>query len=149
MAMSEAAVQAEYSGAKLAIEAIARRHVQAWNSHDQAGFESLFTDDADFVNVLGQRAHGRAQIGADFGQIHRTFMRNTQITVEPPIVRALDERTAIAHIRWSMTGMERVPGWNVPDVRHGMLLYVAVERGGEWKISVVQNTEEISVPLPK
>lgn len=147
--MSEAAMQSEYSAAKGAIEAIARRHVQAWNTHDQAAFESLFTDDADFVNVLGQRAHGRAQIGADFGHIHRTFMRNTEIKMEAPIVRQIGDHTAIAHMRWSMTGMERVPGWNVPDIRHGMLLYVAVERGGEWKITVVQNTEELSVPIPK
>lgn len=147
--MSEAAVQAEYSEAKVAIEAIARRHQQAWNTHDRAAFESLFTDDADFVNVLGQRAHGRGQIGADFGNIHRTFMRNTEITMEPPLVRAIGDRTAIAHIRWTMTGMERVPGWNVPEVRHGMLIYVAIERAGEWKITALQNTEEISVPMPK
>jgi uncharacterized protein (TIGR02246 family) len=149
MAMSEAAVQAEQSAAKTAIEAIARRHVQAWNSHDQAAFESLFTEDADFVNVLGQRAHGRVQIGADFGHIHRTFMRNTEITIEPPLVRAIGDHTAIAHIRWTMTGMERVPGWNTPDIRHGLLTYVAVGRNGEWKITALQNTEETSVPIPK
>jgi len=144
--MSEAAVQA---AARAAIEAIAKRHQQSWNTHDQSAFESLFTEDADFVNVLGQRAHGRSQIGADFGNIHRTFMRNTEITMEPPLVRAIGDHTAIAHIRWTMTGMERVPGWNVPDVRHGLLIYVAVERNGEWKITALQNTEEISVPMPK
>lgn len=130
-----------------ALEGIMRKHQQAWNTHDRAAFESLFTEDADFVNVLGQHTQGRSRIGQDFEQIHRTFMRNTAIQIESSAVRVIDSQTAVAHVRWSMTGMEKVPGWNVPDVRHGILLYVAVKREGEWKISVVQNTEELPLKL--
>jgi uncharacterized protein (TIGR02246 family) len=132
-----------------AIEAIVQRHEHAWNTHDRAAFEALFTEDADFVNVLGHHRHGRTGIGDDFEEIHRTFMRNTAIKIESSTVRAVDAHTAVAHIHWSMTGMERVPGWNVPDVRHGLLLYVAVQREGEWKIRVVHNTEKMNVPIPK
>lgn len=148
--MSQSAAQLyDVNSVVPAVESLMRRHQEAWNTHDRAAFEALFTDDADFVNVLGHHRHGRTGIGEDFEQIHRTFMRNTAIQIESSTVRAVDAHTAIAHIPWSMTGMERVPGWNVPDVRHGLLLYVAVQREGEWKIRVVQNTEVANVPLPK
>jgi uncharacterized protein (TIGR02246 family) len=148
--MSQSAAQLyDVNSVVPAIESLMRRHEQAWNTHDRAAFEALFTDDADFVNVLGHHRHGRIGIGEDFEQIHRTFMRNTRIEIESADIRTVDAHTAIAHIHWSMTGMAPVPGWNTPDVRRGLLLYVAVERAGEWKIRVVQNTEKVDVPMPK
>ena len=126
-----------------AIHALVLRHKQAWNNHDAAAYGSLFTDDADFVNVVGQHATGRVAVEGDFAQIHRTFMRNSSLAIESVKVDQVDERTAIAHIHWSMTGVEKVPGWNVPDVRHGVAFYVVVERDGEWKVRAFQNTEVI------
>jgi uncharacterized protein (TIGR02246 family) len=148
--MSQSATQLyDVNSVVPAIESLMQRHVQAWNTHDRAAFEALFTDDADFVNVLGHHRHGRTGIGEDFEQIHRTFMRNTAIQMESSTIRTIDAHTAIAHISWSMTGMEQVPGWDVPEVRHGILLYVAVQSEGQWKIRVVQNTEKMEVPMPK
>ena len=134
------------------IEAVAdliRRHETAWNTHDRAAFESLFTEDADFVNVIGQRAIGRTQIGADFEQIHRSFMRSTQIKILSWDTRVIDDHAAIVRLRWEMTGMQTVPGRNTPDVRHGLLTYVEVQRQGEWKVTAVQNTDEIAVKMPE
>ncbi len=147
--MSQAAVERISTSLAEAVEEIQRRHVLAWNTHDRAAFESLFTEDADFVNVLAQHARGRIQIGLDFEYIHARFMRNSVVSMEKPQVRQLTETTAIAHHRWEMTGVEHVPGWNVPDVRHGLLLYVLVKQAGEWRIAAVQNTEEISITMPR
>ncbi|ABF39227.1 conserved hypothetical protein [Candidatus Koribacter versatilis Ellin345] len=132
-----------------AVEAIARKHEQAWNSHDRRAYEEMFTEEADFVNVIAQHARGRDHIGRDFEQIHRTFMRNSVLKTERPEVRPLTDDSAIAHIRWEMTGMEKLPGWNIPDVRRGVLLYVLVKRDGEWKVTAFQNTEEIAVKVPE
>jgi uncharacterized protein (TIGR02246 family) len=137
------------SAATAAIAEIIQNHEHAWNSHDRQAFEALFTDDADFVNVIGQRAIGRQQIGADFEQIHKTFMRNSQIKVLSWDARFVATGVAVVRFRWEMTGMGKIPGWNVPDVRHGLLSYVAVERNGEWKVTAVQNTDEQNIPVPK
>jgi uncharacterized protein (TIGR02246 family) len=137
------------SAATAAIAEIIQNHEHAWNSHDRQAFEDLFTDDADFVNVIGQRAIGRQQIGADFEQIHKTFMRNSQIKVLSWDARFVATGVAVVRFRWEMTGMAKIPGWNVPDVRHGLLSYVAVERNGEWKVTAVQNTDEQNIPAPK
>ncbi len=149
--MSHAAVVDIEKGHSLAeaVEALVRRHVAAWNAHDRRAYESLFTEEADFVNVIAQHTRGVTQIGQDFENIHRTFMRNSVIKTERPEVRPLTDESAIAHVRWEMTGVEKVPGWNVPDVRHGVLLYVLVKREGEWKVTAFQNTEEVPVKMPK
>lgn len=148
--MSTAAVWfQEVNADTRAIGEIIRRHEQAWNTHDRQAFESLFTEDADFVNVIGQRAIGREQIGADFENIHRTFMRNTRIQIVSWDARFIEARVAVVRLRWEMTGMQKVPGWNTPDVRNGLLTYVAVQRQGEWKVTAVQNTDEQNIPLPK
>ena len=132
-----------------AIEALMRRHEEAWNAHDRAAFESLFTEDADFVNVVGQHAIGREAIGSDFEQIHRTFMRNSHVRMLHWSVRYIHAQVAVVRVRWEMTGVDKVPGWNVPDLRRGLLTYVVVEQKGEWKVTAIQNTEEINVAMPK
>lgn len=144
----QAAVQ-ESHAVDAVIHALVLRHKQAWNNHDAAAYGSLFTEDADFVNVVGQHVRSRRAVIDDFAQIHRTFMRNSVLAIESVKVDQVDEHTAIAHIHWSMTGVEKVPGWNVPDVRHGVAFYVAVEQGGEWKVRAFQNTEVIPFAPPK
>lgn len=48
-----------------------------------------------------------------------------------------------------MTGMEKVPGWNSPAVRRGVMTYVLIRRGNQWKISAVDNTGVVDVTMPK
>ncbi len=40
---------------KTAVIAVVQHFVDAWNLHDMDAFASLFPEDADFVNVIGQR----------------------------------------------------------------------------------------------
>jgi uncharacterized protein (TIGR02246 family) len=150
MAMTHAtAPLQDVNTATAAIEAIIQKHVQAWNTHNRQAFESLFTEDADFVNVIGQRAIGREQIGADFEYIHQRFMRNTQLKIRDWDARFVAASVAVVRIRWEMTGMEQVPGWKTPDVRHGLISYVVVERNGAWKVTAVQNTDIQDIPVPR
>lgn len=128
-----------------AIESLLQSHEQAWNRHDRGAYEALFTEDADFVNVVGQHAVGRTAIGNDFEHLHRTFMRNSHVKLLHSTIRFVHPTVAIVRIRWEMTGVDKVPGWNVPDVRKGILTYVAVESGKDWKITAVQNTDELNL----
>ena len=36
--------------------------IQAWNIHDPHAFSMVFSEDADFTNVRGMDAHGRAGV---------------------------------------------------------------------------------------
>ena len=45
-----------------AIRAVMDRFMDAWNHHDAKAFAAVFSEDADFTNVRGVGASGRANI---------------------------------------------------------------------------------------
>lgn len=132
-----------------AIAALIESHERAWNAHDPDQLIALFDEPMDFVNVLGMHHRSRESMRAEYAHIHATFMKNTVIRMRPNDARLLSSDVAIAHAHWEMTGVGKVQGWNVPDVRHGIMTYVLVRRNDGWKISAAQNTDVVEVPLPK
>jgi len=64
-------------------------------------------------------------------------------------VRPVNDQVAMAHVAWEMTGAEGLPGWNVPELRKGMMSLVLVLRGDRWLISAAQNTDVVPLELPK
>ena len=69
--------------------------------------------------------------------------------MHPNDARLLTPEIAIAHAHWEMTGVESVPGWNVPDIRRGVMTYVLLRRGNAWKITAAHNTDVVEVPAAK
>src|SRR5258707_2247200 len=94
--------------------------VEAWNRHDMKAYSAQFTEDADFVNVLGMLFRGRPQIEAVHIDLHRTIFKNSNLRAVSTTVRPVNDQVAVAHIAWEMTGAEGLPGWNVPELRKGM-----------------------------
>ena len=131
------------------IDQLVAAHERAWNAHDPDMLIGLFEEPMDFVNVLGMHHRSAASLRQEYVQIHRTFMKNSVIRMRLNDARLLSSDIAVAHAHWEMTGVERVQGWKVPDVRHGVMTYVLVRRGKAWKITAAQNTDVIQVPLPK
>ena len=43
------------------IRKVLANFIEAWNKHDAKAFSMLFAEDADFTNVAGVSAHGRAE----------------------------------------------------------------------------------------
>lgn len=124
-------------------------HERGWNAHSADMLMSLFDESMDFVNVLGMHHRSAASLRQEYQHIFATFMKNTTIRMRPNDARLLSPDIAVAHAHWEMTGMAKVPGWNSPDVRRGVMTYVLVRRGDKWKISAAQNTDVQEVPLPK
>ena len=132
------------------IAEVIANHERAWNAHDADMLMDLFDDDPmDFVNVIGMHRRSRAELHEEYRQIHATFMKNTVIRMRANDARLLSPDIAVAHAHWEMTGMTKLQGWNSPDVRHGVMTYVLVRRGGKWKITAAHNTDVLEVPLPK
>ena len=123
--------------------------VETWNRHDMAAYSALFAPDADFVNVVGARLRGRPEIEQSHVNLHRTIFRNSALRAAESSVRFLNEETAVAHVSWEMTGAEGLPGWNVPEVRRGMMTLVLVQDADRWLIAAAHNTDTIPVAMPK
>ena len=121
----------------------------SWNRHDMATYAAQFTEDADFVNVIGMHWHGRSEIEARHVDVHRTIFRNSTLRTLDYSLRLLSPGVVLANINWEMAGHENPPGANfAPGLRHGVITGVLVEREGRWLIAAFHNTDVAPINLP-
>lgn len=59
----------------------------AWKNHDAKAFSLLFTEDADFTNVVGKRKKGRAEIEAHHKPGFETKWKNSYQKITPNTIR--------------------------------------------------------------
>ncbi len=133
----------------LGIAEVIATHERACNQHDPELLISLFDDTLDFVNVVGVHHRSKESFRRELQHLHTTFMRNSRIRMQAHGARFLAPGVALAHSHWEMTGVDKVPGWNVAETRRGVMTYVLVKRGDQWKVTAAQNTDVIDIPLPK
>jgi uncharacterized protein (TIGR02246 family) len=131
------------------VDTVVSAVVEAWNRHDMKALAAQFTEDADFVNVVGMHFRGRPQIEAVHIDLHRTIFKNSFLRAVNTTVRPLNDQATMAHVAWEMTGAEGLPGWNVPELRKGMMSLVLVRAGDRWLIAAAQNTDIVPLDLPK
>jgi len=130
------------------IDCVLSTLVATWNHHDVTANAALFTENADFVNVVGMRMQGRKEIEALHSKLHQTLMRNSVLCILDRSVRFLSSEVALAHVRWEMTGSESVAGWNISETRRGVFTFVLVREKGRWLVTGAHNTDTIPVTLP-
>ena len=133
---------------KFQIESSLKALADAWNSHDMAEYAAEFTEDADFVNILGMHWRGRARIESQHAALHCTIFRNSQLRIVDVSLRPLGPGVILALVNWEMTGHETPPGAPFVEVRHGVITGVFVQDGERWRITAFHNTNTVPVSLP-
>jgi len=128
-----------------AAKAVAAHFVDDWNSHDMKSFAELFTENADFVNVIGLWWRGRPEIQKQHEALHSTRMRNSHLAATETAVSVLRPGVAVVHVRWELIGDTGIDGVTLPP-RQGILSLVTIRTGRKWQIASAQNTDV--VPLP-
>jgi uncharacterized protein (TIGR02246 family) len=69
--------------------------VDAWNRHDMAAFAALYSENADFVNVLGVWLRGRTAIQEHHATIHAARMKTSLLTALETEIRFLRPDVAL------------------------------------------------------
>lgn len=131
-------------------EDVVRGFVEHWNRHDMEAFAELFSEDAEFVNVVGAWWKGRAEIKEAHVLTHATLFRNSHLGVDEVTVRLLRPDVAVVRAKWNLTGQVS-PSGEPLQPRSGILMTVLVVQDGHWKIVDAQNTdiiEGVLVPPP-
>ena len=146
--MSDTITPIHSAEAKSKVETVLAALQESWNRHDMVTFAAQFTQDADFVNVLGMHLRGRPAIEAQHIAIHKTVFRNSQLRALGQSIRFLAPQIAVAHLDWEMTGHETpaVEGWKLPATRKGVLTAVLVAESDNWRITALHNTDTVPVP---
>lgn len=126
-------------------EAVADGFAAAWNRHDTKALAALFSDRADFVNVIGLHWRGRVEIERAHAEIHATRMKESRLTVLGRSARVLRPGVAVVHADWELVGDTGIEGKPLPP-RRGVLSFVVVQAEGGWRIESAQNTDVVPIP---
>jgi uncharacterized protein (TIGR02246 family) len=115
--------------------------VNAWNVHDAHAFAATFAEDADFTNVAGTHALGRAKIEAFHAPMFAAVFKDSHQTAVIRSIRFLRSDLASVDADWQMTGAKTPDGVPRPP-RKGLLDFVmARQSDGSWLIEVMHNTD--------
>lgn len=139
---------ADQSADEAAIRALEARQPEAWNKHDAKTYASLFTENGDCVNIVGWWWKGRAEIEKKLTDAYVYVFKESMLTVTNVDIRFLTPETAVAHVRWTLTGARTPSGLPVPQ--QGLQTHVLQKQEGQWLIAAFQNTLSVpEIPFPK
>jgi uncharacterized protein (TIGR02246 family) len=146
-ASTERAVGADQQQDEAEIRDVQARQAETWNRHDAKAYASLFTEDADVVNVLGWWWRGRPEIETKLTAAFAFVFRDSTLTISEVQVKFLTPQIAVAHVRWTMVGAKTPPG--MPEPRQGIQTQVLRKQAVKWLIATFQNTNGVpEVPFP-
>jgi uncharacterized protein (TIGR02246 family) len=127
---------AAYAAAPVATaESLVERFVAAWNSHDIAAFEKLFTSEATWVATFDARDEGREAVLKDFRIAHEGWAKSSSVAASDALVTNVRPDVAIVQFNLMMTmGQGKEPLGRT-------LLLVASREADGWKIAAGQLTK--------
>jgi uncharacterized protein (TIGR02246 family) len=128
------------------VRLLVENYMDLWNRHDIEEHSKLLTEDADLVNVVGMHLRGREEIQRQHEQLHRTIFSRMVSRILHLSVRFPTDTTALVHVNWEMRGAVRLPGWNAPEPRTGVMTMLLVNQDGKWMARALHNTDTIPVP---
>lgn len=114
--------------------------VEAWNKHDAKAFSMVFAEDADFTNVRGTSASGRAEIEKFHAPLFATRFKGTSQKMAKTKIRFIRPDVAAVDAWWEMTGVKGPEGQDIP-LRRGLLNFIMTKEGDGWRIMVMHNMD--------
>ena len=121
-----------------AARAVMAAYEDAWNRHDMHAMAALFTEDAEWVNIVGMWWRGRAAIERTHAAFHETMFRDTPMHVDDLAARRIAPDVLVAVVTVAM-GTFTTPGGHVMRDTHNRLSVVLVRRGEDWRIAHGEN----------
>jgi len=108
----------------------------AWNAADSAAFAQAFSSDADFVNVYGMHARGRAAIAAGHQFIFTTIYKDSKVEYRVVSARDLAPGVALVHVSAKLDA----PAGPMAGRHQAMWSAVATLVDDGWKFTAFHNT---------
>lgn len=128
-----------------ALVRLAQDQAEAWNRGDAVAWSQAFSDDADFVNILGGVYSGRREIERRHAVIFGGFFKGSRNRVTVRRLQFPKPGLAILDTDQEVTGYTALPPGVRPTRPDGALVthmkYVLRFEGGAWRILSGQNTE--------
>jgi uncharacterized protein (TIGR02246 family) len=129
-----------------AIHALVDRMTAGFNAHDARAATAMYSDDADFVSVRGERAHGRKEIEKRLAHIFASRAGATTLRTLDTSIRFPRSGVAIVHVTNELSGLVAPDGSRLPSHQE-LSVRLLLKAKGQWKVAAFHNTI-IAAPGP-
>ena len=122
-------------------EAIPNRFVEGWNNRDVDEMMSAFTEDAEFVNVVGLWWHNKNQIhkAHDYGL--KVIFNNSSLKILKTNVKQLTDTVAVVHAKMRLSGQSSNGTISNPRLRQNIFSFVVQKSENGWLCVSAHNTD--------
>ncbi|WP_369823686.1 SgcJ/EcaC family oxidoreductase [Sporosarcina sp. P19] len=118
------------------INSLYRRLIEAWNKRDAKGMAELFTEQGIQIGFDGSKMVGREDILSHLASIFENH-RTASFVTKVKDVRAIGTDTAIVQ---AIAGMIPPGKTDIEPTVNALQTLVTVNKDGNWKIELFQNT---------
>ncbi|RIV21579.1 SgcJ/EcaC family oxidoreductase [Fibrisoma montanum] len=123
-----------------AVTALLERFVDTWNAKDPALFGTVFTDDAEFIDVVGQVATNRSEIIEQHRYPFAVVNKQAVLSLTNLYIRSLTEGLVIVTGEWQVENSSTPAGQLIP-LRNGVIQLICRHTGPDWAVRLVHNTD--------
>jgi uncharacterized protein (TIGR02246 family) len=111
-----------------------------WNVHDGKIFSRVFSEDADFTNVMGVSRSGRVAIEEMHAPLFKTIWATSTLTITTSRTRFIKPDVAAVDAWWDLDGLKDNNGNDRPS-RNGLLSFIMTKKDEQWQITVMHNMD--------
>lgn len=116
------------------------KFVTFWNEKNIDCFADLFTDNAEFTDIMGQVAIGKEEIKEQHKFPFAVTMKKAVLKLNGIYARALSESLVIVTAKWQ-TEQNLMPDGSKAPNREGVIQIIANKLKDGYKIVLVHNTD--------
>jgi uncharacterized protein (TIGR02246 family) len=122
------------------LQKVLNRFADGWNLHDAKIFSEIFTEDADFTNVMGMTRHGRTAIEEIHAPGFNGIWACSTLHITKAKIRFIKPDVAAVDAWWQLIGLKKPDGSDSP-ARNGLLNFVLTKEKDSWLILVMHNMD--------
>ena len=112
----------------------------AWNKHDAKAFSNVFSEDADFTNVVGKGSTGPNEIEKFHAPGFSTRWKDSYQKITQSKIRFIKPDVAAVDAWWEMTGIKGPEGQDMQQ-RKGLLNFIITKNNETWLITIMHNMD--------
>ncbi|HEV7348395.1 SgcJ/EcaC family oxidoreductase [Telluribacter sp.] len=114
--------------------------VQAWNEHNTEKYFSYFTQEAQWVNVVGMWWRNLKEHRHSLNIFMDLMFNKTTHKILDSEVKMLRPDLALVRHSWQLDGWKMPDGTDMSDYSTGVMTMIMEKRDGKWMVIDGQNT---------
>ncbi|HET6769274.1 MAG TPA: SgcJ/EcaC family oxidoreductase [Chitinophagaceae bacterium] len=122
-----------------AIRNVILQMTEGFNKHDAKAATQMYTSNADFVNVRGDKYTGAAEIEQKLAAILSTRAKEATLKTLNTTIRFVNPELAIAHVTNELSGLVDSAGLKLPSHQE-LSIRVFIKEKGNWRVTAFHNT---------